>query len=160
MIGFIGTSIIIKTNYNNSQSVTLCDSLHSQLDYERLLFHCDEWRKKNHCSLSRVNWTNSFITSRRTKYVTMSYSSSVIVFLCLFVATGTCLLNCCPAMDYSSLLSRKRVLASRWLAIDYSGFQAPYHNIMWVTCIRYINSVAFSPQAHYTDRVIAACRRS
>jgi hypothetical protein len=37
-----------------------------------------------------------FITSGRTEYVTMSYSSSV--FLCLSVAAGTCLSNRCLAM--------------------------------------------------------------
>jgi hypothetical protein len=29
------------------------DSLHSLLDYECLLFHCDEWRTKNQCLLNR-----------------------------------------------------------------------------------------------------------
>jgi hypothetical protein len=41
MIGFIGTSITITTNYNSSQSMAAWDSLHSLLDYECLLFHCD-----------------------------------------------------------------------------------------------------------------------
>jgi hypothetical protein len=31
----------ITTNYNSSQSMTAQDSLHSLLDYECLLFHCD-----------------------------------------------------------------------------------------------------------------------
>jgi hypothetical protein len=41
MIGFIGTSITITTNYNSSQSMTVSDSLHSWLDYECLPFCCD-----------------------------------------------------------------------------------------------------------------------
>jgi hypothetical protein len=40
-IGFIGSYVTIKTNYDRSQSMAACDSLHSLLDYERLLFHCD-----------------------------------------------------------------------------------------------------------------------
>jgi hypothetical protein len=30
--------------------MTVYDSLHSLLDHERLLFHCDEWRTTNQCS--------------------------------------------------------------------------------------------------------------
>jgi hypothetical protein len=35
----------------------------------------------------------------------------------------------CLTNGFSGFLSRKRVLASRCLAMDYSGFQASYHNI-------------------------------
>jgi hypothetical protein len=42
MTGFIGTSLTVTINYDRSQSVTVYDSLHSLLDHERLLFHCDE----------------------------------------------------------------------------------------------------------------------
>jgi hypothetical protein len=31
--------------------MTVYDSLYSLLDHERPLFHCDEWRTKNSCSL-------------------------------------------------------------------------------------------------------------
>jgi hypothetical protein len=31
--------------------MTVYDSLHSSLDHECLLFHCDEWRTTNLCSL-------------------------------------------------------------------------------------------------------------
>jgi hypothetical protein len=41
MIGFIGTSIVITTNYNSSQSMTAKDSFHSLLDYKSLLFYCN-----------------------------------------------------------------------------------------------------------------------
>jgi hypothetical protein len=41
MTGFINTSITIAMNYNSSQLMTAWDSLHSLLDYECLLFHCD-----------------------------------------------------------------------------------------------------------------------
>jgi hypothetical protein len=47
MIGFIGT-IRITISYDSSQSMTVYDSLHSLLDHERLLFHCDEWWTANH----------------------------------------------------------------------------------------------------------------
>jgi hypothetical protein len=40
----------ITINYNRSQSLTVCYSLHSSLDHERLLFLCDEWWKTNQCS--------------------------------------------------------------------------------------------------------------
>jgi hypothetical protein len=36
--------------YNSSQSMAVYDSLHSLLDHERLLLHCDEWRTANPCS--------------------------------------------------------------------------------------------------------------
>jgi hypothetical protein len=64
--------------------MTVQDSLHSLLDYECLLFHCDEWRTKNPLRLNspELNFKANGIS------VTMSYSSSVI--LGLFVATGTC----------------------------------------------------------------------
>jgi hypothetical protein len=43
MIRFIGTSITIIPNYNRLEQITVgdCLRLHSFLDYERLLFHCD-----------------------------------------------------------------------------------------------------------------------
>jgi hypothetical protein len=50
----------------------------------------------------------------------MSYSPSVIVFYPL--QQKRVLQSRWLAMDYSGLFSRKHVLASRWLAMDYSGF--------------------------------------
>jgi hypothetical protein len=50
-------------------------------------------------------------------------------------------------MDYSGLLSQKRVLANRWLAMDYSGFQASCHNIInkvGIYNIYYVKSIATS----------------
>jgi hypothetical protein len=38
----------ITINYYSPQSMTVYDSLHSLLDHERLLFHCDEWRITAH----------------------------------------------------------------------------------------------------------------
>jgi hypothetical protein len=55
----------------------------------------------------------------------MSYSSSVI--LCLCVAMKYVLASRWLAMDYSYLLSRKYVLARRWLAMDYSGLLSWKH---------------------------------
>jgi hypothetical protein len=40
-----------------------------------------------------------------------------------------------PAIDVSILLLRKLVLASRFLAMDYSDFQASCHNILWIARI-------------------------
>jgi hypothetical protein len=42
MIGFLGTPFTVTVNYDKSQSKTVYDLLHSLLDHERLLFHCDE----------------------------------------------------------------------------------------------------------------------
>jgi hypothetical protein len=36
--------------------MTVYDSLHSLLGHECPLFHCDEWRKKNHCSHTEPPW--------------------------------------------------------------------------------------------------------
>jgi hypothetical protein len=48
--------LTITINYNSSQSMDVQDLLHSLLDYECLLFYCEEWWTKNHCSLSpRLN---------------------------------------------------------------------------------------------------------
>jgi hypothetical protein len=46
-------------NYDSSKSMTLYDSLHYLLDHEFLLFHCDVWRTKNHCSHIVLPWTTS-----------------------------------------------------------------------------------------------------
>jgi hypothetical protein len=40
----------ITVNYDSSQSMTVSDSLHSSLDYECFLVHCDQWRTTNHYS--------------------------------------------------------------------------------------------------------------
>jgi hypothetical protein len=45
--------------------------------------------------------------------------------LSCFSVFKRCRGNRCPAMDYS-----ESVLASRWLAMNYSDFQATYHNII------------------------------
>jgi hypothetical protein len=94
--------------------VTLCvaaalDSLHFFLDYECLLFQCDEWRAKKSLA-TKLN--SSFVMSRRTEY--RSPSETVCLFLhvlflllrnvcqthgkalistSIFVAVGTCLPN-------------------------------------------------------------------
>jgi hypothetical protein len=56
----------------------------------------------------------------------MSYSSSVYP---VFIRSYGNMPNRCPAMEYSCL-SRKRVLASHWLTVDYFGFQASCHNTL------------------------------
>jgi hypothetical protein len=100
----------ITMNYNSSQSMNVYDSLHSLLDHERILFHCDEWRRTNHCShielpsdfwittpvwrmLSRLNSAershvfslHSFVrTKERWQFPT------VHVTACLSVSAGPC----------------------------------------------------------------------
>jgi hypothetical protein len=50
----------ITTNYSSSQSMTVWDSLHSSLDYERLLFNCD-WLgsdlRVGHLRNTKYEWT-------------------------------------------------------------------------------------------------------
>jgi hypothetical protein len=70
MIRFIGTSVTITTSYNDSQSMSDYDPLHSLLDYECLVFCSDEWRAKNVCSLN--HWTPSIAES----YVTTDGTSA------------------------------------------------------------------------------------
>jgi hypothetical protein len=82
------------------------DLLHSLLDYERLLFHYDEWRTKNRCSLSRMNWMNSFVISRRTEYFTMTY-----IIHCHGNVLTEPLPNSGWFLDYS--LQREHVLGER-----------------------------------------------
>jgi hypothetical protein len=53
-------------------------SLHSLLDYECLLFYCDEWRAKN---LLGLNWTE--LTSRRAEY--KSPLRTVREFICYYL---------------------------------------------------------------------------
>jgi hypothetical protein len=46
--------------------MTVCDSLYSLLDYECLLFHCDDLRKKNPLrknSVERQSQSQSYITT-------------------------------------------------------------------------------------------------
>jgi hypothetical protein len=57
-IGFIGTSLLLTVNYNSSQSMTGYDSLHSLLEYECLLFHCDELLLTHWTPLRMNLWLN------------------------------------------------------------------------------------------------------
>jgi hypothetical protein len=101
-------------------------SLHSLLDYECLLFHLDEWRKKSpsqwiielpyECRMIELSWTE--LASRRPEYRSPLRTVRVIL---LFICHETCLSNGWLAMHYSvSIRSRGNVcLASRWLATDF-----------------------------------------
>jgi hypothetical protein len=83
-------------------------------------------RRKNHDdSVHSRPWTD--LTSRRTECKSPCLTVPAILFLCSFVASGMCSPNRCSAMDYSSLLSQKRVLAGRWLAMDVMS-QYDRHN--------------------------------
>jgi hypothetical protein len=49
-------------NYTQLWQLIISDCLrlaYSLLDHKRLLFHCDEWRKKNSCSHHELPWTTS-----------------------------------------------------------------------------------------------------
>jgi hypothetical protein len=72
----------------------------------------------------RMNY-DSFITSWSSVYRSPPRTVRVIVFL---RRHEMCLPNRCSALGYYSL-SRKRVFGSRWIAMDYSGFQASCYNI-------------------------------
>jgi hypothetical protein len=129
MIGFIGTAIAISINYNSSQSVTIYDSLHSLLDYECLLFHCDEWWAKDHsllpyeCAMIELSWTE--LTCRRPECRSPPRTVRVILFV---HSHETCLPNLCQAMDYSVSIrySGNVCFVSRWLAMDFrSGSTIP-----------------------------------
>jgi hypothetical protein len=61
--------------------MTVYNSLHSLPDYERLLFHYDEWPTKKPCSLSRMNSSNSFVTSGEP-----NISHRVLQLLCYSVS--------------------------------------------------------------------------
>jgi hypothetical protein len=102
--------VLIYESVTSSASAALWLTLHS---WELNSLTNGERRARSQGSLSRMNWTNSFTTSGRIEYKSPCLTVPLLCFLCLFVATGTCLPNRCPAMDYSGLLSRKHVLASR-----------------------------------------------
>jgi hypothetical protein len=65
-----------------------------------------------------------------------------------FPAFRRCVQSRCLANVFFSGLLRKLVLASRYLTTDYSGFQAPFHNTLW------LNTAA--PGASLTAQVISS----
>jgi hypothetical protein len=73
--------------------------LHSILDYECLLFHCEEWRTKN---LSRMNsaecsHVSSFYNLGRNEY--RSLFPTVRVIACLFVVNGNVCCDFLPSNE-------------------------------------------------------------
>jgi hypothetical protein len=133
MIGFIGASITITTNYNSSQSVTVYDSLHSLLDHEHLLFHCDERRITAHIldclgrhlsdeSLLRINY-DIFITSRLPEYRSPTQTVPLLFFVLSVATKRTSLLlsNRGPTVDCvtSRMCLRKRCLANGHIQSHY-----------------------------------------
>jgi hypothetical protein len=116
----------VKINYNSSQSVTLWDSLYSLLDYECLLFCCDEWRTKN---FFRINSAERFHVSSVYNFGRSEYRPPLRTFSChsiiicvLSVATkrsNLLLSNGVPAVD---CVTSRMCLPNRCLAMDYSGF--------------------------------------
>jgi hypothetical protein len=67
-----------------------------QLNTQLLNSLTTELRLPYQCPMIELSWTE--LSSRRTEYVTMPYSSSVILFVS--IATGTCSPKRSPAMDY------------------------------------------------------------
>jgi hypothetical protein len=65
-----------------------------------------------HCRMTELTSRRPIIDHHLKRFLCYSVSS---------VATVTYLPNFCPEMDYSSLLSRTRVLADRCPAMDYSS---------------------------------------
>jgi hypothetical protein len=108
----------ITINYDSSQSMTVYDSLHSLLGYERLLFHCDEWQTTNHCSDTELLNYGSFITSRRPEYRSPSQTIPLLFYV-IHCHGNLCLPNHCLANGLP-LPAFRRCLPKRFLAMDYS----------------------------------------
>jgi hypothetical protein len=140
MIGFIGTSLEL-------ESMTVYDSLHSSLDHERLLFHCDDWRTTNHISHAELSyeWLNDWIEfTNELSFITSGGLNSGhhleqlihFVIICVFSVapkrSNKLLSNGGPTVD---CLTSWMCLPKRCLAMDYSGFQASYHNIINESCV-------------------------
>jgi hypothetical protein len=138
MIGFTDTSITITVNYNSSQSMTeTCSSFYwttsvfSSAVTDLVLIYEPATSASVVRRLILHSWAlNSLLYLRGEPNIShhvlqfLHYS----VFLRLFVATGTCLPNHCPVMDYSASIrcSGNVCLASRWLAMDFrSGSTIP-----------------------------------
>jgi hypothetical protein len=125
-------------------------SLHSLLDYECLLFHSEwlgsdlrirhyeslrnKWRMPNDDSLPNESESESYITTDGQP-TSLSWIKAPIwglqpdFYYCQTVAgLLISLYLTVPLLFCFYSLPRKRVLASRCLAMDYSGFQASCHN--------------------------------
>jgi hypothetical protein len=87
MIGLIGTSLMITTNYNSSQSMAVYDLLHSLLGYECLLSysHCDKMANQESLA-AELSLTE--LTSGRTEYRTPP--RAVCVFPCYYLCFVRC----------------------------------------------------------------------
>jgi hypothetical protein len=95
-------------------------------------FYCDEWRTNNYCSLSRMNWTNSFMALGRTEYTSRSPCLTVPLLFCYSVAAEAYFSEPLAGNGLPRLFVAARTHVWRnglplWL--HYSGFQASYHNI-------------------------------
>jgi hypothetical protein len=109
-------------NYNqlhSSQSMAAYDSLHSLLDYECLLFCCDECRTKN---LSRMNSAKRSHVSSLYNFVRPEERPPFpTVIACLFVVMETSVATCYLATEILPLdcVTFER-LPKRCLAMVYS----------------------------------------
>jgi hypothetical protein len=111
--------------------MTIYDSLHSLLNQERVLFHCDEWWMKNFCSHIELSyeliyhWTSSQVSQI---WATISSSSSVILplsreCLCWYSLPQELVFgdflpsNWCPTAD---CITSRMCLLKHCLAMVYS----------------------------------------
>jgi hypothetical protein len=81
----------------------------------------DEWRTKNHCSLTPVNWTNSFITSEQTEYKSPRVTDPLLFWFSVFI------------LCHGKVLTKPLPSNGLRLWLHYSGFQASYHNVKLTT---------------------------
>jgi hypothetical protein len=130
-----------------------------RLPFRRLLrLAGSRWRYSTpppHGWLSLMNWTNSFITSGRTKYKSPCLTVPLLFCFSLFNrCRGNVLTEQLPSSglfsSYSLLLARVlgEPLASNWLPlwIHYSGFQASCHNTIWrFLCTQIFSRVSLVP---------------
>jgi hypothetical protein len=128
MIGFIGTSITITTNYNSSQLMTAHDSLHSLLDYECLLI-CRGWLGSDlrighffsfRCPLVSTPQPNSELLTNEWRllydWIVLLCTAPYIVYRKPWktsVVTETCLVRSTSVRCCGNVC-----LGSRWLAMD------------------------------------------
>jgi hypothetical protein len=96
----------IAINYDSSQSMTVHDSLYSLLNYERLLFHCDERRITAHTLNSLTNESITELTSRRPECRSISQTVPLLfsrchgnVFVNIRCHRNLCLGTCYLATD-------------------------------------------------------------
>jgi hypothetical protein len=102
------------------------DSLHTLLDHERLLFHCDKWRTKNHLRLNSPELTCEGITItnallRRTEERPLPPTIPVGLSYSVFIRCYETRVNPAATLWFLQACSslRNALLASRCIAMDF-----------------------------------------